>query len=296
MKTTTPVSGLLAALALTVPVSLQPAQAAPAAPPAQVRTAATVQAAYLRQALPAANMEAVLLAAQRDPAKSTTAVTPGSGPSVRLVERALVARHLLASRYVDGHFGSATVSAYARYQRSLGYRGLAANGLPGKTSLTRLGAGRFRVTRPVSPGQRVTYQGKTVNTRTRAMLREAQHRLSRGVTVVQGSYHPGVGASGGTHDGGGVVDLSVRGMSSTTRTRVVRALRQVGFAAWYRSPIPGVWGPHIHVVAVSDPDLATQAQAQVGDYYLGRNGLAGHGADNGPKVAKHTWEDYLRAR
>ena len=286
-----PLAGLLAAVALAVPASLylaqQPSGAAPAAASAMAATAATAR--------PDANMEAILLAAQRDPVKSGTQITPGSGPSVLLVERALAARHLLAARYVDGHFGSATVSAYAAYQRSLGYHGLAANGLPGRTSLTRLGAGRFDVVRPVSPGARVSYQGKTVNTRTRAMLRQAQHNLGRSITLVQGSYHPGVGSSAGTHDGGGVVDISVAGMSSATRTGVVRALRVVGFAAWYRTPIPGVWGPHIHAVAISDPDLAGAAQAQVGDYYLGRNGLAGHGADTGPRVAKRTWEDYQRA-
>jgi hypothetical protein len=142
----------------------------------------------------------------------------------------------------------------------------------------------------------VSYQGKTVNTRTRAMLQEAQRRAGRVLTLSQGSYHPGVGSSAGTHDGGGVVDISVSGMTSSTRTNVVRQLREVGFAAWYRTAIPGVWGPHIHAVAISDPDLASQAQAQVGDYYLGRDGLAGHGPDTGPAVSKRTWEVYQRSQ
>jgi peptidoglycan hydrolase-like protein with peptidoglycan-binding domain len=240
-------------------------------------------------------MEAVLLAAQWDPVKSGTGITPGSGPSVLLVERALSARGLLAASYVDGHFGTATRSAYSTYQRSLGYTGLDANGLPGRTSLTSLGSGRYDVVRPVSAGSRVTYLGRTVNTRTRAMLQEAQRRAGRSVVLTQGSYNSGVGASGGTHDGGGAADLSVSGMSSATRTTVVRSLREVGFAAWYRPAVPGVWGAHIHAIAVSDPDLATAAQAQVGDYYLGRDGLSGHGPDTGPAVTKRTWEDYQRA-
>ena len=281
MRIAKSVGSVLAALTLAVPVLVQSAAA---------ETGGTVAA------LPDANMEAILLAAQWDPVKSGTGVTPGSGPSVLLVERALVARGLLASSYVDGHFGSATVSAYAAYQRSLGYTGLDANGLPGRTSLTRLGVDRFRVVRPVSPGSRVTYLGRTVNTRTRAMLQAAQGRAGRSITLTQGSYNPGGDPdSAGTHDGGGVVDISVSGMSATTRTNVVRSLREVGFAAWYRTPIPGVWGPHIHAVAVSDTDLSSQAQAQVGDYYLGRNGLAGHGPDNGPAVTKRTWEDYQRS-
>ena len=219
---------------------------------------------------------------------------PAAGASCS--SSALSARGLLAGGYVDGHFGTATRSAYAAYQRSLGYRGLAANGLPGRTSLARLGAGRFDVVRPVSPGSRVTYLGRTVDTRTRAMLREAQRRAGRTISLTQGSYHRGVGASAGTHDGGGVVDVSVAGMSSSTRTAVVRRLREVGFAAWYRPAIPGVWGPHVHAVAISDPDLATAAQTQVGDYYLGRDGLSGRGADTGPAVTERTWEAYLRTR
>jgi peptidoglycan hydrolase-like protein with peptidoglycan-binding domain len=247
-------------------------------------------------ALPEANMEAVLLAAQRDPVKTGTGVTPGSGPSVLLVERALVAKGLLASTYVDGHFGTSTVSAYAAYQRSLGYTGLDANGLPGRTSLTQLGAGRFTVVRAVLPGARVTYLGRTVNTRTRAMLVEAQQRAGRSIALTQGSYNPGGdSSSAGTHDGGGVVDVSVSGLSASARTAVVRQLREVGFAAWYRTPAQGDWGPHIHAVAISDPDLAGPAQAQVGDYYLGRNGLADDGPDDGPAVTKRTWEDYQRS-
>ncbi|MFF9592829.1 hypothetical protein ACF1FX_27080 [Streptomyces sp. NPDC014646] len=61
----------------------------------------------------------------------------------RLVEAALAAEGLLARRYVDGHFGSATVTAYAKWQRSKaggGYTGRDADGVPGKTSLARLGA------------------------------------------------------------------------------------------------------------------------------------------------------------
>jgi hypothetical protein len=287
MALSRPVAGLLTALVVTVPTSLVLVQRSSGA---AERTATATAAA-----LPDANMEAILLAAQRDPVKSGTGVTPGSGPSVLLVERALAARHLLASRYVAGQSGTATTSAYAAYQRSLGYRGLDANGLPGRTSLTKLGVGRFHVVRPVSSGSRVSYQGKTVNTRTRAMLQEARRRAGRALTLSQGSYHPGVGSSAGTHDGGGVVDISVSGMTSATRTNVVRQLREVGFAAWYRTAIPGVWGPHIHAVAISDPDLASQAQAQVGDYYLGRDGLAGHRPDTGPAVTKRTWEAYQRS-
>ncbi|PWW52657.1 hypothetical protein DFQ13_11716 [Actinokineospora spheciospongiae] len=242
------------------------------------------------------DMEAVLKAAQIDPRRPDSALTPGSKDSVLLVERALNAKGLLTSGYVDGHFGTKTVEAYAAYQRSLGYTGIDASGLPGQTSLKSLGTNRYTVTRVVTAGTRVTFRGATVNTRTRAMLVEAERLLNRQLVITQGSYNPGGDpTSAGTHDGGGVVDLSVSGMTAATRTSVARVLRQVGFAAWVRTPAQGDWAYHIHAVALGDPDQSTPAQHQSGDYYLGFNGLANHGADDGPVVTpKVTWEEYQR--
>jgi hypothetical protein len=57
----------------------------------------------------------------------------------RLVERALVAENLLDRKWVDGWFGHRSVLAYAGWQRRCGYTGTAANGIPGRDSLTRLG-------------------------------------------------------------------------------------------------------------------------------------------------------------
>jgi hypothetical protein len=246
-------------------------------------------------ALPVVTMEATIKAAQIDPRRAGSTLTPGARTSVLAVERALQARNVLAARWVDGYFGSETVAAYTRYQASLGYTGLAANGLPGKSSLTRLGEGRFAVSRPIVPGARVHRDGVVVDTRTARMLVEAERRLGRTLALSQGSYNAGGDpTSAGTHDGGGVVDISVRGMSATTRTAVARTLREVGFAAWVRNPTQGDWPWHVHAAAISDPDLSSQAQHQVGDYYLGRNGLANRGADDGPRVPIHTWEEYQR--
>jgi peptidoglycan hydrolase-like protein with peptidoglycan-binding domain len=248
-------------------------------------------------ALPVVNMEAVLLAAQIDPRRPDTALTPGAKDSVLLVEQALQAKGLLASQYVDGHFGTSTISAYSAYQKSLGYTGIDASGLPGQTSLKQLGTSRYSVGNLVSAGARSTFRGVTINARTKAMLLEAERLLGRTMTLTQGSYNAGgVGASAGTHDGGGALDLSVSGLSDATRTSVVRQLRVVGFAAWLRTPSQGDWGYHIHVIAVNDPDLSSGAQHQAGDYYLGQNGLACRCADDGPAVSpKRTWEEYQRS-
>jgi peptidoglycan hydrolase-like protein with peptidoglycan-binding domain len=242
-------------------------------------------------------MEATVKAAQIDPRRADSTLTPGAKASVLLVERALRDRHLLDARWVDGYFGSTTVAAYTKYQKSLGLTGLGANGLPGKATLTKLGAGRFTVTHTtIAPGARVSTGGFVINTRTRSMLAEAKRLLGRNLVLQQGSYNPGGDpTSAGTHDGGGVVDIEVKGMSAATRTAVARALRRVGFAAWVRSPSQGNWPWHIHAAAISDTDLSSQAQHQIGDYYLGQNGLANRGKDNGPKVTIRTWEEYKRS-
>jgi peptidoglycan hydrolase-like protein with peptidoglycan-binding domain len=253
---------------------------------------ATTQQATTQQAAATVNMESVIKAAMWDPYKPNQDITPGSGPSVKIVEQALDAENLLAAKHVDGHFGTATVQAYQDWQKSLGYTGLDASGLPGKGSLTKLGQGRYDVTAVISVGGKTTMDGKTVNERTASMLKAAEKRAGVNFTVTQGSYNSDVGSSAGTHDGGGAVDLSVRGLPSTSDA--VKALRQVGFAAWHRTPSQGPWAAHIHAVAISDTAMSPQAQAQVGDYFKGLNGLANHAKDDGPQVKKVTWEEYQR--
>jgi hypothetical protein len=240
------------------------------------------------------DMEQVLLACQVDPPKSGTGTTPGAQAHVLAVEQALKAKGLLAAAQTDGHYGTSTLDAYAAWQRSLGYSGLDANGVPGRTSLTELG---FTVSRPVATGSRTaSYGGKRVNTRTADMLRAADATLSWSITLTQGSYNSSNPDSAGTHDGGGVVDISVSSLSTTQRWQTVKALRTVGFAAWLRTPSDG-FDYHIHANAISDPDMSRPARNQVHDYYFGRNGLANHAADNTPeqyRVALTWWEKYKR--
>ena len=280
------VAGGIAGLVMAAGIAA-PAQAVP--PPGEGDTT---------PAKPRVNMEKVLLAAQWDPRKSGTQITPGAKKSVLRVERALRRKGLLDRSLVDGHFGSSTVEAYAAWQRRLGYTGLAANGLPGETSLKKLGRGHFLVGHIVRPGKHTTYGGKTVNLRTKRMLKAAAHLLSANCTLVltQGSYNPGgVPGSAGTHDGGGAADLDIGHRCGRTIPFIVKQLRRVGFAAWHRLPSQGPWGEHIHVIAVSDPDLSSGAQHQAGDYYEGKNGLDGGAPDDGPKIKKRTWEQYKRA-
>lgn len=246
-------------------------------------------------AVPSVDMARVLTAAQIEPTCGQSS-TLDDNASTSLVQRALAAKGYPTAS--DGWYGNGTTSAFASWQQKLGYSGINANGLLGASSLSKLGSGRFTISHPVTLGSRTdNYGGKRVNTRTRHMLQAADDKLPRwNFHLIQGSYNPGgVSASAGTHDGGGVVDVSVAGLSSTQQWEQVKALRSVGFAAWLRTPAQG-FDYHIHAVAVGDPDLWQTngghiARDQVCDYYQGRDGLAGHAADNTPSSyrAPFTW-------
>ena len=86
---------------------------------------------------PVVDLSQLVAAAHSNPEAAGTPVTYSG---VRTVEAALVDEGLLAKRRSDGHYGTTTVTAYAAWQRRLGYTGRDADGIPGKTSLARLGA------------------------------------------------------------------------------------------------------------------------------------------------------------
>lgn len=95
-------------------------------------------------ARPVVDLSQLLAAAKADPPKKGT---PVSYAGVRVVEDALVKEGLLAKSLADGHFGTATKAAYGLWQMRCGWRGDDADGLPGKSSLSKLGARRgFNVT------------------------------------------------------------------------------------------------------------------------------------------------------
>lgn len=120
--------------------------------------------------------------------------------------------------------------------------------------------------------------GKTVDVHTAAVIDAAERKLGYPLTIVQGSPNRGVGASAGTHDRQGVIDLA-----PFDAERKVRVFRELGCAAWFRPAIRGLWGPHIHVVVIGHKDLAPAAARQVDAYLAGRDGLASNGPDTGPR-------------
>ncbi|MFE6745900.1 peptidoglycan-binding protein [Kitasatospora purpeofusca] len=87
----------------------------------------------------------VVAAARTDPGAEQGHQTYGS--EARIVEQALADEGLLDGQWVDGSFGTRTLNAYAAWQRRLGYAGRDADGVPGRSSLVRLGqAHGFAVT------------------------------------------------------------------------------------------------------------------------------------------------------
>jgi hypothetical protein len=92
-------------------------------------------------AKPKVSLAHVVYAARHDPAAAQGHTTHKA--EVLTVEKALKAEGLLPGQYVDGSFGTKTVTAYARWQRSPaggGYTGADADGIPGEKSLKLLAA------------------------------------------------------------------------------------------------------------------------------------------------------------
>lgn len=129
------------------------------------------------------------------------------------------------------------------------------------------------------PQDRVKFRGVTLNRRTKRAFLWAEKRAGFTLPIAQGSYNTGVAASAGTHDGGGAIDVGAAGMSKERRIKAVHALKDAGFAAWYRPPIDGLWGPHIHCILFGDKELAWLAKDQLKAFDQGRDGLAGNQLD-----------------
>lgn len=144
---------------------------------------------------------------------------------------------------------------------------------------------------PIDPYAILLRDGKKVDALTDGALKRAEKILGRKLTVTQGSYNAGgVKASAGTHDGGGVVDCPPWDADET-----VIALRAVGFAAWHRQAIPGLWPEHIHAVLIGHGKLAPVAARQVEAYQQRRDGLKSNAIDTDPgwtNIVRYTVEAF----
>lgn len=143
--------------------------------------------------------------------------------------------------------------------------------------------------------ERVTLEDHTLTRRVWWLLDDAREAagLPKGsARVMQGSYHSTVGASAGTHDGGGAIDLSIRGLAVTQQLDLIKELRRRNCCAWIRTRAYGWSGdPHIHAIVRDEPDLSPAARDQVADYDHGRNGLANHRPDPHPRPRQRPMEE-----
>lgn len=97
--------------------------------------------------------------------------------------------------------------------------------------------------------------------------------LSSRIIQAQG----GAQLSAGTHWDGAAVDLRTRGLTRAKTLAVVAALRELGWAAWYREGGSWVGNEHIHAAANLGMTLTTGCLYQVRAYKAGFNGLGSMG-------------------
>lgn len=245
-------------------------------------------------ALPVVNHERLVIAAQLDPSKPDRGLTAGAEDSVRTVKAALRAKGLLASTDTDGHFGRATMDAWRAWENRVHTTDNAwsTNGLPSLFELNELAPNRFTLSHKVDQGSWVTENGEAVNERTRAMFRKAEALSNSDMTITQG--RGGADASVGTHLGGGVIDIRVNDAPARTSARVA-ALREVGFAAWFRN-----WAgnEHIHAIAVGDPWVAYgshRSLCQIHQFRFGGEGGSCSDSTAGTDRPLVWWEQYQRS-
>ena len=136
------------------------------------------------------------------------------------------------------------------------------------------------------PYKRRMFRGVSLDNRTISALLWAEKRYlevapkkRKPFMLAQGSYSTSVNASGQTHAGGGAIDIGAYTLTDRQRKAAVKWLRRAGFAAWYRPPYNGVWGPHIHAILRGHRNASPAAKAQMVAYDNHRDGLAGNAYD-----------------
>lgn len=124
----------------------------------------------------------------------------------------------------------------------------------------------------------ITYKGWRMSRYTAAAISVLQEKLGYELSIVQGPYNKGVGASAGTHDLDGVIDLS-----SWRSTQKVTVARRNSWAMWPRKELPGVWGAHCHGVLKRAKPMASLAVQQLEVSYPNHtDGLASESYDSFP--------------
>jgi len=121
--------------------------------------------------------------------------------------------------------------------------------------------------------------GHKVTNRTLAMLAYAEKLAGFKFRIAQGSFKPSSPASGTTH-AGEALDMGTWELSEANRKKMIRAMKDAGFAIWYRPPNwDGKGGAaHAHALPIGG-QLSDSASRQVTAYLAGRNGLNNNAVD-----------------
>lgn len=172
------------------------------------------------------------------------------------------------------------------------------------TAMPTIGKGQQAVTnRPTTPKivptvrttgvgtERTTRNGKAISRRTDAMLRWVMKDTGLPIVVTQGSW-----LDRNTHRGE-AIDLRTWIYTPNQLARVMRSLKDAGFAAWYREPgwagTPG--NAHIHAIPIGGT-LDPQAAWQVTQYDRGRSGLTANLPDSSYRPSQRVRFDYAEGR
>jgi hypothetical protein len=124
----------------------------------------------------------------------------------------------------------------------------------------------------------ITYHDWRMTRWTAAAIKAMEEILGYEVTLLQGPFNKGVGASAGTHDLDAVIDLS-----PYQSTKKVTVARRHSWAMWPRKEQPGVWGAHCHGVLKGPRNVAELALWQLNTAYPNHwDGLSGNNTDSFP--------------
>lgn len=128
---------------------------------------------------------------------------------------------------------------------------------------------------------RVKYRGVETDAFTKAAALWAERKAGFPFSPSQGSYTTGVVASGTSHAGGGSLDWSCRWMTPANRIKMVHALKDAGFAVWWRPPNwDGRGGAeHVHGQLINNAKASPSAKSQWAAYDKKRNGLNNNAYD-----------------
>lgn len=145
----------------------------------------------------------------------------------------------------------------------------------------------------MKPYDRIQFRGHEFDRLTVAAIEDAERKLepSDRLNITQGSYAGGFGPSAGTHDGGGVFDAIPRDLAQARRWE--RALRSVGFMAYVRMPIAGLWPLHVHAGLLGNRKASAALRAQFAEYLAGGDALKGSAPDTGPRQfvdVRYRWQ------